>query len=345
MIVTKKQRMAILTLSATALLCGCGSSGGGGDDPTPPPRIIAYTGSSGCIACHEDYDFSADIVAGYLESKHLVHSTDITAASGAACLECHDPVGEGPTLESFVPASAIPVTGLAAVGCENCHGPGGDHYGVGPIPVRHPGVDACGKCHKAFPAGIAGHAGQTDDLLVKYRSSEHAATLKGVPSDLCSRCHSDEGFRTFIDSTIGMDADQLSANLSAAPSAAVLSTVQCRTCHDSHSGALRVTASGDVGAGAAVPPFSRGFNLCTSCHQVFLTATYDALAGSYIYQLDDTRRPYHGQVGAPLVDPIGWVIWDTHFSSPAHAIAGYGIVAAEETACTRCHDAHAADRP
>jgi len=343
MIVTKKQRMAILTLSATALLWGCGSSGGGGDDPAPPPRVIAFTGSGGCIACHEDYDFSADIVAGYLESKHLVHSSDITAASGAACLECHDPVGDGPTLAPYVPPAAVPVTGLAAVGCENCHGPGGDHYGVGPIPVPQPGVDACGKCHKALPAGPEAH-GTGESLVAKYSTSAHASSPLS-PVALCARCHTDEGFRMYIDQTAGFTADQLTATMAGEPLLSVRSTIQCRTCHDSHSGEPRAAVSGEVADGASVPPFSRGFNLCTSCHQVFLTASYDPAAQAYAYALDASRTPYHGTGGNPIQDSLGLVIWDTHFSSPAHAIAGYGINAADETACTRCHDAHAADRP
>lgn len=343
MIFTKKQLMAILTLSTTVLLWGCGSSGGGGDDPAPPPRVIAYTGSGGCIACHEDYDFSADIVAGYLASKHLVHSTAITATSDPSCLECHDPVGEGPTLESFVPASALPVTGLAAVGCENCHGPGGDHYGVGPIPVRHPGVDACGKCHKALPAGPAAH-GTGESLVGKYFTSGHASSIL-TPVALCSRCHTDEGFRMYIDQTAGFTADQLTAAMAGEPLLSAPSSIQCRTCHDSHSGELRAADSGEVADGAQIPPFSRGFNLCTSCHQVFLTASYDPAAQAYAYALDGSRTPYHGTAGNPTQDSLGLVIWDTHFSSPAHAIVGYGINAAEETACTRCHDAHAANRP
>lgn len=343
MIVTKKQLMAILTLSVTVLFWGCGSSGGGGDDPAPPPRVIAFTGSGGCIACHEDYDFSADIVAGYLESKHLVHSTEITAASGTACLECHDPVGEGPMLEAFVPASAVPEAGLAAVGCENCHGPGGDHYGVGPIPVLHPGVDACGKCHKDLPAGPAAH-GTGESLVGKYFTSGHASSIL-TPVALCARCHTDEGFRLYVDHTRGLAADQLTAAMAGEPLLSTLSTIQCRTCHDSHSGELRAAAAGEIADGAQVPPFSQGFNLCTGCHQIFLTATYNSATQAYAYVVDDNRVPYHGTAGNPAQDSLGLVIWDTHFPSPTHAIAGYGINAADEAACTRCHDAHAAGRP
>ena len=340
MIFTKKQLMAILTLSATALLWGCGSSGGGSDDPAPPPRVIAYTGSGGCIACHEDYDFSADIVAGYLASKHLVHSTEIHAASDPSCLECHDPRKDGLVLAALIDDANVPEDGLAAVGCEDCHGAGGEHFGVGPLPTARPGVDACAQCHQELPPGPLGHLSNlAGNLVANYRAGAHAGSQAGS-SALCDRCHSDEGFRAFASTTAGLDGAQLQASLNGAARPATRSPIQCRTCHDSHSGELRSAATLATGGDRSIVTFSQEFNLCTACHQVALAADFDPTSETYSYRLDVAVSTYLA-AGHPVP---GARIDDTHFADPASGIAGYNINAAAANACTACHDAHGATK-
>ncbi|MFA7536120.1 MAG: hypothetical protein WCY68_08525 [Desulfuromonadales bacterium] len=339
--------LAGLILALTA----CGSSRSDEEETAGPTYAtfgvdgngVDYIGADRCVGCHAG--LSSAQVLSYRYGRHVVHSTAIDAASPASCLACHDPIGDGGTLERFIDPAHVPAAGLAAVGCENCHGAGGDHFGIEPIPNPLPGVGDCGKCHTVLPVGPAGHVGgSADGIMEDYAAGGHAATVGGgIPLAVCSRCHSDEGFRAFAGATAGFDAGQISAALTGAAAPANLSSVQCRTCHDSHSGQLRAEETTSVQGGAKVVQFSQQFNLCTACHQVFLQATYNAATESFDYTLDRTRLPFHGTAGDPLADGNGLLIWDTHFSSPSASIAGYAIDAANPKACTTCHDPHRAD--
>ena len=362
---------AILVVSIVFVLSGCGSSRDSdgtisGDDGlgTDSKTGISYVGAGTCVKCHKTLSFSEEAVAGYLESKHVVHSTFINAASGS-CLECHDPIGDGGTLEKYLASADVPADGLAAVGCENCHGAGGEHYGVGPIPERNPDYSICGICHDALPNSHLPHHPLANNILTNYQQSNHADDPReGNP---CFRCHSDEGFRDYIGVSFGLDADELATVIGGVPPLTTASSIQCRTCHDPHNGGMRVPEEEDSirldaadGSSERIHPvvFSAQFNLCTSCHQAFLTPT-EIITGDgvvtdeefhgFTYMLDDTRPVYHGTAGDPTTTS-GRIIWDTHFAydvAPADGtleIEGYNINAAQEDACTQCHDPHAASK-
>ncbi len=338
----------ILLAGMILALTACGSSRSDEDGVDLGPEFlgvdengIGYIGSDRCISCHDGLGIDAEQVDAYLGSPHVIHSTAINAASSAFCLNCHDPLGDGVILEGFIDPVNVPENGLAAISCESCHGAGGEHFGVGPLPRPTPDFKLCGECHTSLPSGPAAHAGEfANGILEDYTSGVHAATLQGRAFAVCSRCHSDEGFRRFAQDTAGFTASQISAVLAGATPPADPSTVQCRTCHDSHSGELRSTATTAVPDGATVVQYSRQFNLCTTCHQVFLTADFDAVSQAFTYELDRARLPFHGTAGNPLDDPNSLLIWDTHFASPADGISGYGINAADEEACTSCHHPH-----
>lgn len=335
------------TLLGVVLLSGCGSDAGTATVQDTPPAGsfgadasgIPFTGSASCITCHRDLAFSADAVAKHLQGPHMVHSTQINAASPDGCLTCHDSLREGRILEAFVPAGNVPAQGLAAVGCENCHGAGGQHFGVGPIPQVTPDFAQCGKCHTGLPAGQTAHVGISPrGILENYQSSRHANSVRGLPTvSLCARCHSDEGFRQNFAASVGLESAEFIAFFNTVAAPAVRNPVQCRTCHDSHSGELRAAATLDLQQRVQ---FSQEFNLCTSCHQVFLTATPDAAGGSFSYQIDATRTTFLAS-GHPTATAQ---IEDTHFANPAAGILGYNINAAAGNACTGCHDPHGATR-
>lgn len=335
----KRNMSILLTIVAAAmLLWGCGSNGSSGSpEPTAgnfgtDANGIAFSGTTGCIACHQSrVDVGNEAVEKYLQSKHLVHGTAISASSSAFCLNCHDPLGEGRTLEQFVPAANIPAGGLAAVGCENCHGAGGDHFGIGPIQVVNPGVAECGQCHTGLPGGPAGHA-SAGNILANYQDSPHATSVLAPAVALCSRCHSDEGYRQFSGPTAGLDAADFIAFFTGVTAPPAPTAVQCRTCHDPHSGELRADATLDA---EQRQQYSPEFNLCTSCHLVFLTATPDAAGGTFSYEIDTTRTTY-----LAAGHPLPAMIEDTHFANPGAGIVGYNINAAAANACTACHDAH-----
>ncbi len=91
------------------------------------PTGAAYVGSGACQSCHpKEYEtWSAQPHARALESLAAKGE-----AGNADCLACHT---TGYEREGGFPAGggAAEHPDLAAVGCESCHGPGGDHVGEG----------------------------------------------------------------------------------------------------------------------------------------------------------------------------------------------------------------------
>jgi peroxiredoxin len=108
------------------------------------PTAAPYVGSQACQACHAaEYET-------WSQSKHHQSIASLEAkgeASNQQCLRCHT-TGHG--LAGGFPAggSAANHPNLANVGCESCHGPGGDHVAHDP-PM--PGTilslgDKCDSC-------------------------------------------------------------------------------------------------------------------------------------------------------------------------------------------------------
>ena len=311
----------------------------------------AYVGANFCINCHNDSNLvpAADYgqVSKYLTSKHALHSTSVTAQSGASCLKCHDPVGDGKALAAtgLIPAADVPSQGLAAVTCEACHGGGLQHFAIGAIPDATPDYTVCGKCHnQTMPQTHAAHHPFGLSILENYEAGAHFKSINssvqsaaGAPVQaLCSRCHTDEGFRQFASSTLGQTGAELTASLGAQASLTTVSPVQCRTCHDPHSGALRAQAVTASEGGNPVTEYSASFELCTTCHQVFLTANYDTATNTFNYALDSSKldQGIHSTINQ---------FADSHFDNPNTAtVEGYNINAADDRACLNCHDPHAA---
>ncbi len=333
--------LVLIGLGVLLALTGCG----GGDADPAAAEITApvfggdetgasYLGADRCLNCHQQY--TPEPVSKYLASRHVQPGT-VDAGADPACLSCHDPLGDGPMIAPWLSGVDLPPAGLAAVGCENCHGAGPQHLTMIPAhPNSEPDFNACGQCHTALPSGPAGHIGKlTEDILAKYQASAHGSSLlAGITLPLCARCHSDQGFRAYGPQTVGMEGAELENALNGAATVANPAHIQCRTCHDGHNGELRAQAA---------PGFSRQFNLCAACHQVFLTTTFSPTDGVYSYLLDTDKTPFHGSLddsGRPLFD--GRVIWDTHFPTEDGRIIGYRVNPAAANACTLCHDPHAA---
>jgi hypothetical protein len=374
-----KKLIELAALVSLTVLWGCGSSmdssgdGTGGDDLRDQIAAAGFVGADRCIDCHQGFSWSVEAVQKYLESKHVIHSTSINAKSDAACLKCHDPIGDGPFVEPFINSNDVPEEGLAAVTCEVCHGSGIDHYGIGPMPHPIPDYEVCGDCHNDLPDSHIPFHPLADSILDNFKRGAHYLVdpdtgdndaRDGAP---CFRCHSDEGYRDYIGITVGLDGEQLDKKLNGIADLPVATTIQCRTCHDPHSGDLRANETTEritVNETILEPrpvSFSRQFNLCTSCHQVFLDATPviatdpDAEPGEkesfeyFNYTLDydpenTDGTPFHGTDGDPTSDSNSRLIWDTHFSDPETGIVGYNINAADEKACTQCHDPHAGSK-
>ncbi len=316
----RKQWLVLLVAALAGLvLWGCGSSGGsGGSSVTDSsggvdPAGNAVVGTSACISCHESLSWSAEAVADYLAGKHVIHSDHITAASAAECLECHDAYGDGAGLEDLIDAADVPADGLAAVGCENCHGGGGEHFGVGPMPVAKPGIDACATCHDTLPESHLSHHPEADNISSRYVESRHyTASVRNEA--LCSKCHTDEGGRLYknVSTRTQLEATVLPVASNEA--------VQCRTCHNPHNaGGLLMEEVEDHGTVVA----SAEYATCVTCH---MSDRDDPADAEWMYHQDAYFR----------------IISDTHYDNPetADVVEGYVVDPLSERACRDCHDVH-----
>ena len=316
-----------VVLCSILLLTACGSNSGSGGDQSAAPAEddlgsdtetgIQYVGAATCIGCHEDFSWSAEIVEEYLQGKHVVHSDHITQANAAdGCLDCHDPVGDGPGLAGLIDAENVPADGLAAVGCENCHGAGGDHYGVGPIPIAEPGIEQCAACHDQLPDSHLGHHPEANFIGTNFVASKHyTASVRNEA--VCSRCHTDLGGRLYKDVTT---KTQLEASVLPVASD---EPVQCRTCHNPHNaGGLLFEEVEDHGHVVA----SGEYATCTSCH---MSDSDTPENEEWMYHEDAYYR----------------IITDTHYDDPATTdiIEGYVVDPLSERACRGCHDVHAVE--
>lgn len=103
--------MLLSALSLAAFLNGCGSSSKEGTVSTTELDAVAKVDETTCAQCHgSSFDSSSGqpIYSGYVQSKHFKNA-----------------IGE-------------------VIGCQDCHGGGAQHNGVGPIPYPNP--DTAGKC-------------------------------------------------------------------------------------------------------------------------------------------------------------------------------------------------------
>jgi peroxiredoxin len=106
------------------------------------PTAAAYVGSEACESCH------ADEHAAWSKHPHAQALATLEAkgkAGDAECVRCHS-TGLGKP-GGFV-LGGSPQPALAGVGCESCHGPGGDHVAAD---ARKQGTivklsDKCGSC-------------------------------------------------------------------------------------------------------------------------------------------------------------------------------------------------------
>lgn len=311
-------------ISATAMLgfYGCSGNIDSGVPSTASStteqvvNALGYIGSPKCIECHEARN--PTLVSDYLAGIHVVHGTGVTAASGEACLQCHDPIGDGPLIEGRVAAANVPADGLAAVGCEGCHGNESGHYRV-----VYPEAATCGQCHDAnhITDNPEGNNIYSDYLAGNKHSK--APTHLEAP---CVKCHTDEGGRMYKDiHTVGELA--LVQPLDAA------SPIQCRTCHNAHNPDKLMLAANGTG--------SAQYNTCTNCHQ-----RHDAQVGVAVTPLPGSTST-DGSSGDLIYHGGRWtrVISSTHYDNPATAdiIEGYNLNPASDRVCLDCHNVHSAD--
>ncbi|MFN2368554.1 MAG: hypothetical protein ABR605_06320, partial [Desulfurivibrionaceae bacterium] len=200
MMFAKKVILLAASLLLAMSLWGCSTDFDAENNSATSDATISeatLAGAGNCVGCHEDAELSTadspDAVADYLAGKHVIHSTHINSDSDSGCLACHDPLGDGTSLEQYITDPAnIPLEGLAAVTCETCHGGGGEHVsGQLPVPYVTPDYNRCGQCHNADVDHRKYHP-EADNIIEKVSASPHLTGVRKTEAP-CVKCHSDEG--------------------------------------------------------------------------------------------------------------------------------------------------------
>jgi peroxiredoxin/nitrate/TMAO reductase-like tetraheme cytochrome c subunit len=145
------------------------------------PTGAATVGSGACRSCHEQE------YATWSQQPHALAIQSLAArgeAGNAECLQCHT-TGFGQEGGFPRDGAAADHPELAAVGCESCHGPGGDH--VGPDAARRGTIvsltdkcdscvilQICGSCHDD-----ANDPGFEFEVLDKIEKQRHGTIVPG----------------------------------------------------------------------------------------------------------------------------------------------------------------------
>ncbi len=275
--------------------------------------------STSCMKCHTiGYDHNS-----YVDN----HGFDDVARQVGWSWSAWSPPKKGnwdslknkyPTLSQF-----------ATIGCESCHGAGGEHAAGGDttkieIPYK-PYV--CGTCHEEY---------WRHTTYTQWRASLHsnpvfegrtvADSLRNNLND-CNRCH--DG-RDFIGYYSYNRKDPIALNKGD------MTPIGCQTCHDPHGGsgnyALRVPTTGSDTLANGVSYNSAGNGrVCMSCHSARRNnTTYVTVRGSF----SSTWGPHENTQGD--------VLWGSNF-----ATFGFPFVSGSHKnnpgACVSCHMAATTD--
>jgi hypothetical protein len=246
-----------------------------------PPQLIPPAGFSGltgkyrgaqvCSQCHSNVHASWGATR---HAKALETLEAIGEGSNAACLKCHT-VGFGEPGGFVDRATTDP---LAGVGCESCHGPGGDHVAnVNDKSLRPPvsiSADVCGKCHTGDQHpnyedwGMSKHAAVEPELVPRFAAGTSLTT--------CGKCHSGDYFYKAV-----LKGETVDNTLLQGKAGNQMAGITCAICHNPHSKTGNAAAPEDgrdyqlrfaqvkfttptTDLAAAQDP-SR-FNLCGQCH-------------------------------------------------------------------------------
>jgi len=221
------------------------------------------------------------LISGCGSSNRDGDATTVSYVSNTACVTCHSASIEPLSGDSIVANYTASVHNLHSTGCQDCHGAGGSHNGVGPIPYSRPNYVQCADCHNNGVAISA--AGVTSNistvflatnyqLVTAYSNSKHLGVQLEADAP-CNRCHTHQGAVLSTISHFTGDGKVMAAGVGAPGAITGAEPIKCDTCHVTHrTDKLRVDAawnpSTTVGSATSSVTSSLNdqFRLCTQCH-------------------------------------------------------------------------------
>ncbi len=262
---------------------------------------------------------------GSTNKEGSINLGDVAKVDEASCAQCHGSAREKLTGRVIYDDYSQSLHLVKGVGCQDCHGGGAQHNGVGPIPYPSPSYVQCQKCHDDA----------SDKLVTNYLGSKHfnvqIENEEGAP---CQRCHTHQGAVQATLAGSGFTGDgTVMAALQNAPGLIVNpEPIKCTTCHITHrTDKLRVdpTWAPSTVAGSASNNGNDQYRLCTQCHTYINPA--GKVAGSGTAASGTALVGHH---------ETSWyrAIATTHYDNPATpAIEGYGVRTTGDNPCFDCH--------
>jgi hypothetical protein len=271
----------------------------------------------------------------------------VATVSEQSCLVCHSTSVEKLSGDVIGQNYATSVHSNVNVGCQDCHGAGGAHNGVGPIPIPSPSYAQCASCHDSGTA-------TSYALVTQYLGSQHKDTenhLEG--SEPCNRCHTHQGAVLSAVNHFTGDGYVMESGINATADIADadIQPIKCITCHVTHKPQkLRVDTEWNPSTtvGVVTPSSTNVANdqyrLCTQCHG-YINQGVAKLMGS------GTSTSGPGGTGTALIghhDTSWYRIIATTHNQDATALAagnltGYGMRftlpngSANPSLCFDCH--------
>lgn len=303
---------------------------------TVPGYLTPDMGKGQCASCHNG-TVQPDMVSGWLQTRHSTKFIrDIDGVTGAkyrvACLRCHT-VGwntqatnggfdEAMAAKSWtIPDSmkagnwaAVPneVKALANIQCENCHGPGGSHFGnKAKIAVSYE-AGLCAQCHGSEPYHVKAS---------QWQDTKHALATtdpSGTGREACVKCHTARGFVEYVKAG--------APGLTFKGTDTEFAPITCQACHDPHSAAnekqLRKINDVTLENGEVITEGGLG-KLCMTCHHSRRNAP------EYVKKYASHFGP-HGNPQADMISGKNAIAYGQNIPSSSHLYAA-------ENACVTCH--------
>lgn len=306
--------------------------------PYLPRHEPTYTGAGYCgLECHS-VDGHGSNYDSWVNGRHATAFDRVTGSSSSDdwCAACHA-VGYGDVdsigwVRHNGGYDETPIAKLEGVQCENCHGPLADRYGeilddhgmlaIGDSLLLVGTSDdpiGCGYCHERFQQYIP-HTSRKA-YVSEWETSAHAqsATDPSTHDPACARCHTAQGFITYMETGATLDE----------PSESPVSIV-CAACHDPHSNRhpadLRAGYDGDV---------------CSHCHSDAEGGYPDYPGSSHAPQAQllagEGGYEYDGVIfeSSPHVNVAQSGCATCHYPASAGLVSH--SFAADPAACTACH--------
>ena len=298
--------------------------------------------STGCLACHS-VGYDPEVANGGMDNASGYSDfLDVFTSDGVHFKA--DPNNWTDMLADFQP-----VAQLANIQCENCHGPQlsnahkqTDSSLTGLNARSNVSSNVCAVCH----GEPLRHARFQQWQLSKHANYEVA--IDEGESGNCSRCHTGNGFLTWLPVLQGDEPGDPLDNITVAWTADTVHPQTCATCHDPHN--IGTTSGSDPNATVRIsgdtPPLIAGFQafdvgrgaICMTCHNSRRGLRNDATFEATVAAGDEARAP-HGSAQADSL--LGQNAYLVNLGDPVPGFdfpAGLpGSHAGLKDSCATCH--------